>query len=187
MEKESLELRRKWVFRSQGARIHLIKKPGESSEHVFLKAFLWARYRKDYPGLEIEKSIGDRYKPDAIAFDPNDPDRAVFWAEAGQVKPGKVISILRRFPGIHFVLAKWGFRKEPLVDLLRRDFSRDDRIINNRPQVDLFQVNVQAHIHCILNGEIRLVSSQFSTLRIWPMDTASPEIVSRKKGKKEAM
>ena len=169
MEKESLELRRKWVFRSEGARIHLIKKPGESSEHVFLKAFIWALYRTDYPGLEIEKSIGDRYKPDAIAFSPGDPDRAVFWAEAGQVKPGKVISILRRFPGIHLVIARWGFKKEPMVDLLRKRFAEDARIVNNRPQVELFQADRQAHLHCLENGEIRPHQDRFRVFRIWPV------------------
>lgn len=168
MEKESLELRRKWIFRSGSDRIHLIKKPLESSEHVFLKAFLWTHYRDLYPGLEIEKSIGDRYKPDAIALDPNAPDRILFWAEAGQVKPQKVVSILRRFPGIHFVIARWGIRKEPLVDLLRKRFQSDGRIQNNNPEVDLFQADSRAHLNCILDGRIDLTEKDFRTIRIWP-------------------
>ncbi|MBU45535.1 MAG: hypothetical protein CMN76_20155 [Spirochaetaceae bacterium] len=172
MEKEDLELRRKWVFKAGSARLHLIKKPLESSEHVFLKAFVWALFRENYNALEVEKSTGDRYKPDVICLDPEPPGQPIFWAEAGQVKPEKVVSILRRFPGLHFLVARWGFRKEPLVDLLQKRLMGDNRIEKNAPRVELLQVSNSAHLNCIENGRIGLTSEHYRILPVWPLNAA---------------
>lgn len=167
MEKESLELRRKWVFHAESSRLHLIKKPLESSEHVFLKAFLWALYLPAYPQLMVEKSIGDRYKPDAVALD-RDRARPVFWAEAGQVKPQKVLSILRRFESLHFVIARWGFRKEPLIELLKKRLQNDARASKNQGTLELLQISDSANLNCIQDGRIHLNQEHYRIFSIWP-------------------
>ena len=115
----------------------------------------------------MEKSIGDRYKPDVVALDPVQK-RPVFWAEAGQVKPQKVESILRRFESLHFVIARWGFRKEPLVDLLQRRFASDSRIQKNESRIDLLQMHSSAHLNCIRDGEIRISNDYYKIISIWP-------------------
>ncbi|MCB1164905.1 MAG: hypothetical protein KDK33_02055 [Leptospiraceae bacterium] len=192
MEKESLELRRNWIFRHLGQRLLLAKRPRESSEHVFLKAFLWALFHETYPGLEIEKSIGDRYKPDAICLaHPTAPHEArkssrtemhqraelspelsagglpdlavpIFWAEAGQVKMQKIRSILSRFHGLHFVIARWGFRKEPLIEQIRSKLGNDPRIRKKEPRVELLQFDSSAHIRSIAgDGTIQLDSDDY--------------------------
>ncbi|HBS03844.1 MAG TPA: hypothetical protein DEA96_02690 [Leptospiraceae bacterium] len=167
MEKESLELRRKWVFRCRSRKLHLIKKPLESSEHVFLKAFVWSLYLDQYPNLMVERSIGDRYKPDVVALDESNL-RPVFWAEAGQVKPQKIESILRRFEDLHFVIARWGFRKEPLVDLLQKRFVMDTRIQKSSSRIELLQMDSSAHLNCIHEGNIQLSHEFYRLIPVWP-------------------
>lgn len=114
---EELELRRKWTFRRGDHTIVLVKKRLESAQHVYMKAFLWALYIEDYPDLLVEKSIGDRYKPDVVAL--NDARRPVFWGEAGATRGSKVRSILRRYPGTQLVLAKWDGNTEMLAKQYR--------------------------------------------------------------------
>ncbi len=114
---DELELRRKWTFRRGEHSIVLIKKRLESAQHVYMKAFLWALYIEEYPGLIVEKSIGDRYKPDLVAL--NGEGRPRFWGEAGATRGSKVRSILRRYPGTRLVLAKWDGNTQMLAQQYR--------------------------------------------------------------------
>jgi len=95
----------------------------ERFEHPLMKALLWALYLPDYPHATIEVSIGDRYKPDVVAFAPDDvrfrPDEPTFWGEAGQVRRQKIEALVRRYPDTHFALAKWDTRLKPYADLIR--------------------------------------------------------------------
>ena len=112
---DDLQLRRKWTFRLPGEvhrQLVFSKKAWESNEHVFLKAFLWALYVDEYPDLLIERSIGDRYKPDVFAADA--AGQPAFWGEARQTRAAEVESILKRFGGLHCVIAKWN-HKMPLL------------------------------------------------------------------------
>ena len=70
-----LLLRRKWTLRAGDRQVVLIKKPYESTEHVVMKALLWALYLPDYPDLTVEVGVGDRYKPDVVALDSHPPPR----------------------------------------------------------------------------------------------------------------
>ena len=97
-----LMLRRKWTLRAHGRQVVFVKKSNESSEHVLMKALLWALYLPDYPELTVEISIGDRYKPDVVALDAQ--GSPTFWAEAGQVGVDKIQSLVRRHRRTHFAL-----------------------------------------------------------------------------------
>jgi hypothetical protein len=106
-------LRRKWTWRAHGRQVVFVKKANERSEHVLMKAFLWALYLRTYPDLVVEIPIGDRYRPDVVALDPHGRPR--FWAEAGHVSVDKIRSLARRYRDTHFAIAKWNTRLEPYV------------------------------------------------------------------------
>jgi hypothetical protein len=99
-------LRRKLTLRAHGEQIVLVKRKQERIEHVWMKAFLWALYRPEYPDLSVEVSVDDRYKPDVVAVDAR-RGRPVFWGEAGHVGPEKIEALLARHPDTHFAIAKW--------------------------------------------------------------------------------
>jgi len=111
-----LFLRRKWTFRAYGEQVVFIKRANERTTHVLMKAFLWALYLPLYPNLTVEIRIGDRYKPDVVALDED--GRPLFWGEAGQVGQEKMRSLLRRYRGTHFAVAKWETRLNPYVELV---------------------------------------------------------------------
>lgn len=100
-----LFLRRKWTLRAHGRQIVFVKKPNERTEHVVMKAFLWALYLPEYTEVSVELEIGDRYKPDVISFGPD--GRPAFWGEAGEVSAAKIRSLGRRYRETHFAIGKW--------------------------------------------------------------------------------
>jgi hypothetical protein len=104
-------LPRKWALKAHGQRVVFIKGQNESARHVIMKAMLWALYLPQYPTITVEIRIGDKYKPDLVAFDPQPSifaaDKPLFWGESGVVGQEKIESIVRRFPDTHFALAKW--------------------------------------------------------------------------------
>lgn len=127
-----LALRRTLTLRAHDGRearkLVLVKKRGESIEHVLMKAVLWALYLPEYPEMAVEVGIGDAYKPDLVQLAPppgglayGDPE-PVFWGEAGKVSEKKWRSLLRRFPDTHFAVAKWGSPAalRPHAETLRR-------------------------------------------------------------------
>lgn len=137
-----LSLRRTLTVRAGGAKLVLTKKRGESAEHVWMKAALWALYLPEYPGLKVEVSIGDPFKPDVVSLAPppgglayGDPE-PTFWGEAGKVSERKWRSLLRRFPDTHFALARWDERLEPHAAIIRRALG--DRL--RRAPIDLLRL-----------------------------------------------
>ncbi|MDX1546179.1 MAG: hypothetical protein R3247_04290 [Rhodothermales bacterium] len=114
---DELWLRRKLTLRAHGRQVVFVKKRQESLEHVLMKAFLWALYLPDYPDLTVEVGIGDKYKPDVVALDAH--GRPVFWGEAGKVSAAKIASLVRRYRGTHFALAKWSMDLAPLRALVQ--------------------------------------------------------------------
>lgn len=122
---------RKWTVKAHGQRIVLSKSPQESARHVIMKALLWALYLPQYPTLTIEIRIGDRYKPDLVAFDPQPniyaPDKPLFWGESGVVSQDKIESLVRRFPDTHFALAKWAMDLRSPVALVEAASKRVKR------------------------------------------------------------
>jgi hypothetical protein len=112
-----LFLRRKWTLKAHGRQVVFVKRPVESSEHVLMKALLWALYLPDYPSLSVEIGIGDRYRPDVIARGEN--GSPVFWGESGKVGRDKIRSLARRYRHTHFALAKWNCNLTPFIELVR--------------------------------------------------------------------
>jgi hypothetical protein len=115
---DELRLRRKWTLRAHGRQVVFVKKPVESTEHVVMKALIWALYLPQHPHLTVEVAIGDRYKPDVVALD--DRGEPVFWGEAGDVSTAKIRSLARRYKRTHFALAKWDARLDPLAEIVNR-------------------------------------------------------------------
>jgi len=111
-------LRRKWTLKAHGRQLVLVKKPRERTEHVWMKAFLWALYLPEYPELTVEFSIGARYKPDVVAL--GEVGRPVFWGEAGDVGLRKIQALTRRYRHTHIALAKWGVRLDPFVAIVEK-------------------------------------------------------------------
>lgn len=111
---QELWLQRKWTFRAHGRQVIFVKKPQESTEHVLLKAFLWALYLPAYLELSVEVAIGDRYKPDVVALAPG--GAPLFWGEAGHVSPEKLRALAKRYRGTHFALARWNARLESVAE-----------------------------------------------------------------------
>jgi hypothetical protein len=111
-----LGLRKKYTFRSGNRKLILIKKPMESDRHVMMKALLWALYLPEYPQVQVEVPIGDRYKPDLVQMGEKGPK---FWAEAGSVGAQKLRRILKRFPQTHLAFAVWGQSIHPMMARVR--------------------------------------------------------------------
>lgn len=103
--------RRRWRLHAHGQHIVVVRGTRERFVHPLMKALLWALYMPLYPNITVEVQIGDRYKPDVVAFGGDDPrfraNEPVFWGEAGQVKREKIQAIVKRYPDTHFALAKW--------------------------------------------------------------------------------
>lgn len=117
--------RRKWKLMAHGQHIIIVRGVQERLSHPLMKAFLWALYLPRYPNISVEIRIGDKYKPDVIAFEPGlplhlDHGQPVFWGEAGQVGAAKIKSLVRRYRDTHFVIAKWDTRLDPFIDLVQQ-------------------------------------------------------------------
>ena len=100
-----LALRRKLTVSAHGRRVVLVKRAGESAEHVVGKALLWALYLPAYPDLTVEVAAGDRFKPDVVAVGPDGRPR--FWGESGKVSAAKVRALGRRYPDVHLAHVTW--------------------------------------------------------------------------------
>jgi len=109
-------LPRKWTLRAYDRRVVFIKRRHERTEHVVMKALLWALYLPRYPDLSVEVSIGDRYKPDVVAVDAF--GRPLFWGEAGEIGVAKIRSLARRYRRTHFAIAKWDTRLDPFIAIV---------------------------------------------------------------------
>lgn len=112
--------RRKWMLRAYGQHIVIVKGTRERVTHPLMKAFLWALYLPLYPNITVEVRIGDRYKPDVVAFaDGSGRDtKPVFWGEAGQTGEEKIRALVRRYRQTHFALAKWNSPLDPYARLV---------------------------------------------------------------------
>lgn len=85
-------------FQLAGKRVRLWQRPGESYEHVLLKALGYALFVGEYPQLEIETRVGLRYKPDLIArsiVDDGNGSEFLFWGEAGENSLRKTVWLLK--------------------------------------------------------------------------------------------
>jgi hypothetical protein len=146
-----MSLRRKLTLRARGEQVVLVKQRHERIEHVWMKAFLWALYLPQYSGLAVEVKIRDKYKPDVVEMDLR-RGRPVFWGEAGQVGPGKIESLVRRYPETHFAMAKWDTRLAPFVEMVEAAVADVDR---DAP-FDLIRFPKDAGSRFIADGRIEI-------------------------------
>lgn len=113
------------LFELAGRGVRLWQRPGESYGHVLLKALGYAMFVGEYPGLEIELSVGLRYKPDLVALNvaeggrPRAGARFLFWGECGLVTMRKVAWLLKHGDTQRLVLFKIGCAVAPFVRELR--------------------------------------------------------------------
>ena len=106
-------------FTLAGKRMRLWQRPGESYEHVLMKALGYAMFAADYPNLEIETRVGLRYKPDLIARNA-DGDFA-FWGECGQNSIRKTHWILKHTRTEKMVLFKISASVDQLIKQIREE------------------------------------------------------------------
>jgi len=133
-----LHLRRKFTFLAHGQKAVFVKKPVESTEHVLMKAFLWALYLPQYPNLSIEVDIGYRYKPDLVDIDSG--GIPLFWGEAGRVGARKMHTLVSRYHSTHFVFAKWNARLTPYA----KQIEKAAAVSSRRAPVDLISFPVDS-------------------------------------------
>ena len=114
-------------FELAGRRVRLWKRPGESYEHVLMKALGFAMYVGDFPGLEIETKVGLRYKPDLVARRDAAEFRRrqfLFWGECGQTTVRKVGWLAKHADVELLVLFKMTGSTAPLLAELRSAIAR---------------------------------------------------------------
>lgn len=104
-------------FELSGRRVRLWKKQGESYEHVLMKALGYAMFVREFPGLEIERRVGLRYKPDLVARD--DAGRFLFWGECGANSIRKTAWLLKHAGVERLALFKIGHNVAQLTAQLR--------------------------------------------------------------------
>lgn len=83
-------------------RVTLEKRAGESADHVLLKLLGFALHHR--PGLAIEASADQKYKPDLLLADPDGTVR--LWIDCGHVGPHKLAEVLRRNRAAEVVVLK---------------------------------------------------------------------------------
>lgn len=91
-------------FELAESRIRLWQRPGESYEHVLMKALGYAMFVADFPHLEIEVRVGLRYKPDLVAREAD--GRFSFWGECGANSLRKTTWLLKHAKVDKLVLFK---------------------------------------------------------------------------------
>lgn len=116
--------RRRWLLKAHNQHIVVVRGSNERFVHPLMKALIWAMYLPDYPNSTIEVRIGDRYKPDVVAFAPDDvrfrENEPIFWGEAGQVGRAKIEALVRRYPDTHFAIGKWNTRLKPYASIIAK-------------------------------------------------------------------
>lgn len=161
----NIVLPRKWQLKAHGQRVVFTRGGQERPSHVLMKAFLWALYLPEYPHIYVETRIGDKYKPDVVAFDPTRGDREgdpLFWGESGQVSRDKIRSLLRRFPDTHFAIAKWSMRLDTLAAFVRDELEKSPR---NAP-FDLLRFD-ESHLQSIdSKGNVTLQLDDVEHIRL---------------------
>ncbi len=136
-----------------------------------MKALLWGLYLPDYPTLTIEVRIGDKYKPDLVAFDPNPAlvfqaqAKPLFWGESGVVGEDKLYSILRRFPGTHFAFAKWEMNLSPVQKMVADAAAQ----VRRSAPIDLLRfTTARASQFISAAGDVRISHGEVDWVRIEP-------------------
>ena len=149
----------KYTFKVGGKKQVFVKKPVEHFRHVVMKALLWALYLPAYTQLQVEVSIGHRYKPDLVALGASAP---LFWAEAGRVGNQKLKRVIHRFPRTHFAFAVWGSSLSSMAARVQRQSLG----VNRLAPIDLIAFPENAALRFIgPRGTIRIHQSDLTCQR----------------------
>lgn len=95
------------------------QRPGESYEHVLMKALGYAMFVKEFPHLEIEVRVGLRYKPDLVARETD--GRFSFWGECGANSLRKTAWLLKHAKVDKLVLFKIENNVAQLISQIREE------------------------------------------------------------------
>lgn len=110
-------------FELAGRRVRAWQRPGESYEHVLMKALGYAMYVAEFPALEIEADVGLRYKPDLVARIAAEGGerggRFQFWGECGMVTVRKITWLLKHGDVERLVVFKINYGIRALASELR--------------------------------------------------------------------
>jgi len=147
--------RHKWKLYAHGQHIVVVNNRRERFVHPLMKAFLWALYMPPYQNITIEVRIGDKYKPDVVAFAPEtqayQTQMPVLWGEAGRVGRDKIQSLVKRYPDTHFAIGKWQTRLAPYIDIVAGALERVKRSapfdLINFPIDSQYLIDDDGHIH----------------------------------------
>lgn len=163
---------RKWKLRAHDQHNVFVWGNQERSTHTLLKAFIWALYLPDYPHMSVEVRIGDRYKPDVVAFsgDAIAPtavhtvmETPLFWGEAGAIGRTKIHNLVRKYPTTHFVIAKWNKSIKPTEKLVCQELKG----VNRTAPYDIISFASDSHSQFIDNdGNITLSHNDLDWVRL---------------------
>ena len=103
-------------------RLFLEKKAGESAQHVVMKLLSWLILFR--PGLEVERSVGEHYKPDLVRIQSNGDVGS--WVDCGQTSLTKLSSIVARHRETQFTIVK--SRPSALKHYYQRAVTRNRRL-----------------------------------------------------------
>ena len=106
-------------FETNNGTLRLWQQRGESYEHVLMKALGYAMHVEEFPALEVERSVGLRYKPDLIAMAPD--GEFDFWGECGLITIRKTIWLAKHSGAKRLTLFKIDFGLAQLADQLRNN------------------------------------------------------------------
>ncbi len=133
-------------FDLNGEKIRLWQKPGETYEHILMKALGYAMFVKNFPSLEIETKVGLRYKPDLVA--KNAKGEFLFWGECGLNSIRKTKWLLKHTRTEKLVLFKIGINETQLIKQLRVEIYEKYRSPNR-----LILINFVKDIIGLTNGK----------------------------------
>jgi len=96
-------------------KIVLESRSTESVRHIALKilAYLWFRAEAAPLPLLIERSVGQRHKPDLVAMDPATGSIRL-WIDCGQIEPKRLARILKANPNAQVLVLKASIREARL-------------------------------------------------------------------------
>lgn len=144
-------------FELRGRRVRLWQRTGESYEHVLMKALGFAMFVDEFPDLEIEKTVGLRYKPDLVA--QNAAGEFVFWGECGANSVRKTAWLLKHARVERLVLFKIGRTVKSLIEQLREEIPA-----RYRPHEKLRLINfVGDVVELTVNRQIEIVPPDWYT------------------------
>lgn len=104
-------------FETANGTLRLWQHRGEGYQHVLMKALGYAMYIREYASLEVERSVGLRYKPDLIATGTN--GEFDFWGECGLITVRKTIWLAKHSGAKRLTLFKINYGVDQLADQFR--------------------------------------------------------------------